>query len=83
MLCFFPVLTFLHLCLQERYQGKQVSRKDLFQFVEKQSGNEIKLVPDPLVRDDQAIVVNVRNNGLVILTGYSHAGIINTIDFAK
>ena len=37
-----------------------------FQYVENQSGNEIKLVPDPLVRDDQAIVVNVRNNGLVI-----------------
>ena len=54
-----------------------------FQYVENQSGNEIKLVPDPLVRDDQAIVVNVRNNGLVILTGCGHAGIINTIDYAK
>lgn len=40
-----------------------------FQYVEKQSGYEIKRVPDPLVRDDQAIAVNVRNNGLVILTG--------------
>ena len=36
-----------------------------------------------MVRDDQAIVVNVRNNGLVILTGCGHAGIINTIDYAK
>jgi 7,8-dihydropterin-6-yl-methyl-4-(beta-D-ribofuranosyl)aminobenzene 5'-phosphate synthase len=54
-----------------------------FQYVENQSGNEIKLVPDPLVRDDQAIVVNVRNKGLVILTGCGHAGIINTIDYAK
>jgi 7,8-dihydropterin-6-yl-methyl-4-(beta-D-ribofuranosyl)aminobenzene 5'-phosphate synthase len=54
-----------------------------FQYIENQSGNEIKLVPDPLVRDDQAIVVNVRNNGLVILTGCGHAGIINTIDYAK
>ena len=42
-----------------------------FQYVENQSGNEIKLVPDPLVRDDQAIV------------GCGHAGIINTIDYAK
>jgi 7,8-dihydropterin-6-yl-methyl-4-(beta-D-ribofuranosyl)aminobenzene 5'-phosphate synthase len=54
-----------------------------FQYIETQSGNEIKLIPDPLVRDDQAIVVNVRNNGLVILTGCGHAGIINTIDYAK
>ena len=54
-----------------------------FQYAENQSGNEIKLIPDPLVRDDQAIVVNVRNNGLVILTGCGHAGIINTIDYAK
>ena len=36
-----------------------------------------------MVRDDQAIVVNVRNKGLVILTGCGHAGIINTIDYAK
>ena len=28
-------------------------------------------------------MVNVRNRGLVILTGCGHAGIINTIDYAK
>jgi metal-dependent hydrolase (beta-lactamase superfamily II) len=26
-------------------------------------------VPDPLIKDDQAIVTNVKNKGLVILTG--------------
>jgi 7,8-dihydropterin-6-yl-methyl-4-(beta-D-ribofuranosyl)aminobenzene 5'-phosphate synthase len=53
------------------------------QYVENRSDNKTGLVPDPLVRDDQAIVVNVRNRGLVILTGCGHAGIINTIDYAK
>ncbi|MBV8713433.1 MAG: MBL fold metallo-hydrolase, partial [Chloroflexi bacterium] len=33
--------------------------------------------PDPLVLDDQAIVVNVRDRGLVIFTGCGHAGIVN------
>jgi 7,8-dihydropterin-6-yl-methyl-4-(beta-D-ribofuranosyl)aminobenzene 5'-phosphate synthase len=40
-------------------------------------------VPDPLIKDDQAIVANVKNKGLVILTGCGHAGIINTINYAK
>ena len=32
--------------------------------------------PDPLVHDDQGVVMNVRNKGLVVLTGCGHAGII-------
>lgn len=32
---------------------------------------------DPLVHDDQALVVNVRDKGLVVLTGCGHAGAIN------
>jgi 7,8-dihydropterin-6-yl-methyl-4-(beta-D-ribofuranosyl)aminobenzene 5'-phosphate synthase len=39
-------------------------------------------MPDPLVKDDQAIVVNVRNKGLVVITGCGHAGIINTVNYA-
>ena len=42
-----------------------------------------KLTPDPLVKDDQAKVINVRNKGLIILTGCGHAGVINTIKYAK
>jgi 7,8-dihydropterin-6-yl-methyl-4-(beta-D-ribofuranosyl)aminobenzene 5'-phosphate synthase len=41
------------------------------------------LVPDPLVKDDQALIVNVKDKGLVILTGCGHAGLINTINYAK
>jgi 7,8-dihydropterin-6-yl-methyl-4-(beta-D-ribofuranosyl)aminobenzene 5'-phosphate synthase len=54
-----------------------------FQYTENRIGNETKLIPDPLVRDDQAIVANVKNKGLVILTGCGHSGIINTINYAR
>ena len=34
---------------------------------------------DDTVSDDQALFINVRNKGLVILTGCAHSGIINTV----
>ena len=34
-------------------------------------------VPDPLIEDDQNLIVNVRDLGLVIVSGCSHAGAIN------
>jgi 7,8-dihydropterin-6-yl-methyl-4-(beta-D-ribofuranosyl)aminobenzene 5'-phosphate synthase len=52
-----------------------------FQYME--NPDENNLSHDPLVNDDQAIVVNIRNKGLVILSGCGHAGIINTINYAK
>jgi len=42
-----------------------------------------KLQPDPLIRDDQALVMNVKGKGLVIISGCAHAGIINTVLYAK
>jgi len=42
-----------------------------------------KLQPDPLVRDDQALVMNVKGKGLVIISGCAHAGIVNTVLYAK
>lgn len=41
------------------------------------------LVPDPLVKDDQALIANVEGKGLVVITGCGHSGIINTINYAK
>jgi 7,8-dihydropterin-6-yl-methyl-4-(beta-D-ribofuranosyl)aminobenzene 5'-phosphate synthase len=38
---------------------------------------------DPLIHDDQALVVHVRNKGLVVLTGCGHAGAINTLRYAR
>jgi 7,8-dihydropterin-6-yl-methyl-4-(beta-D-ribofuranosyl)aminobenzene 5'-phosphate synthase len=45
--------------------------------------DEKELIHDPLVNDDQAIIVNIKQKGLVIITGCGHAGIINTINYAK
>ncbi|HTE85698.1 MAG TPA: MBL fold metallo-hydrolase, partial [Dehalococcoidia bacterium] len=38
--------------------------------------------PDPLVLDDQAAVIHVRDRGLVVITGCGHAGIVNTTRYA-
>jgi 7,8-dihydropterin-6-yl-methyl-4-(beta-D-ribofuranosyl)aminobenzene 5'-phosphate synthase len=38
---------------------------------------------DPLIKDDQCVVINVRGKGLVIITGCSHSGVINTIRYAQ
>ena len=38
---------------------------------------------DPLVLDDQALVVHVRGQGLVVLTGCGHAGAINIVRHAQ
>ncbi|MGR6966118.1 MBL fold metallo-hydrolase [Geodermatophilus sp. URMC 61] len=37
---------------------------------------------DPLVLDDQALVVHVRGRGLLVLTGCGHAGAVNTVRHA-
>lgn len=39
--------------------------------------------PDPWIHDDQAVVIHVREKGLVVLTGCGHAGVINTLLHAK
>ena len=53
-----------------------------FQYAE-DLDNENNLVPDPLIKDDQAMIMNVLDKGLVILTGCGHAGVVNTINYAK
>jgi 7,8-dihydropterin-6-yl-methyl-4-(beta-D-ribofuranosyl)aminobenzene 5'-phosphate synthase len=39
--------------------------------------------PDPLILDDQALIVHVRGQGLVVLTGCGHAGIVNITRYAR
>lgn len=39
--------------------------------------------PDPLILDDQALIVHVHGKGLVILTGCGHAGIVNIVRYAR
>jgi 7,8-dihydropterin-6-yl-methyl-4-(beta-D-ribofuranosyl)aminobenzene 5'-phosphate synthase len=38
---------------------------------------------DPLIMDDQCLIMNVKGKGLVIVTGCGHAGIINTVRYAQ
>ena len=39
--------------------------------------------PDPLLYDDQALVAHVRGKGLVVIMGCGHAGVINTLRYAR
>ena len=39
--------------------------------------------PDPLILDDQALVLSLRDRGLVVLSGCGHAGIVNTVRYAR
>ena len=39
--------------------------------------------PDPLVLDDQALIVDVKDKGLLLITGCGHAGIVNICRYAR
>ncbi len=39
--------------------------------------------PDPLILDDQAAVLHVRDKGLVVITGCGHSGIVNIVRYAQ
>ncbi len=39
--------------------------------------------PDPLVLDDQAVIVDIKDKGLLVITGCGHAGIVNICRYAR
>lgn len=39
--------------------------------------------PDPLIFDDQALIAHVRGKGLLVITGCGHAGVVNTVRYAR
>lgn len=65
----------------------QIPRNTLYekgfplQYKEDINDNNV-LIHDLLVNDDQSLVANIRNKGLVIISGCAHAGIINTVNYA-
>jgi len=62
----------------------EIPRKTSFEkgFPQHQVFIDGKWHPDPWIWDDRAIVINVKQRGLVVLSGCAHAGIINTILYA-
>jgi 7,8-dihydropterin-6-yl-methyl-4-(beta-D-ribofuranosyl)aminobenzene 5'-phosphate synthase len=39
--------------------------------------------PDPQVLDDQALIVDVKDKGLLVITGCGHAGVVNICRYAR
>lgn len=63
----------------------QIERRTGFETGLKNQETEIEGLwkPDPWVYDDQAVVVNVRDRGLVVITGCGHAGVVNILNQAR
>ncbi len=62
----------------------QIPRNSEFEKLEYESfviRNGVKEFDNIL--DDQAIVINIKDKGLLVISGCAHAGIINTINYAK
>ncbi len=51
-------------------------------FPPQQAWLDGKWEPDPLVLDDQALIVSVAGKGLVVITGCGHAGVVNICRYA-
>jgi 7,8-dihydropterin-6-yl-methyl-4-(beta-D-ribofuranosyl)aminobenzene 5'-phosphate synthase len=39
--------------------------------------------PDPLILDDQALAIRVRDRGILVVSGCGHAGIVNTVRYVQ
>lgn len=63
----------------------QVTRTTDFEkgFPLQQARDGEQWVPDTWIWDDQAVVLNVRDKGLVVLSSCSHAGAINVMKYAQ
>jgi 7,8-dihydropterin-6-yl-methyl-4-(beta-D-ribofuranosyl)aminobenzene 5'-phosphate synthase len=48
-----------------------------------QAWRDDRWVPDPMVHDDQAVILHVRDKGLVVLTGCGHSGVVNILRHAR
>jgi 7,8-dihydropterin-6-yl-methyl-4-(beta-D-ribofuranosyl)aminobenzene 5'-phosphate synthase len=61
----------------------EVPRKTAFEKVKGFRTVHNRKFVDDLVLDDQSLVIDVENKGLVVVSGCAHSGIINTIKHAR
>jgi 7,8-dihydropterin-6-yl-methyl-4-(beta-D-ribofuranosyl)aminobenzene 5'-phosphate synthase len=63
----------------------EIPRKTSFEkgYAQHRTFIEGKWQPDPWIWDDRALVINIKQKGLVVLSGCAHAGIINTTLYAQ
>ena len=63
----------------------EIPRKTSFEkgYLQHRAYVDGKWQHDPWIWDDRAIVIKIKNKGLVILSGCAHAGIINTTLYAQ
>ena len=63
----------------------QVERRTAFEqgFPIHYAHSETGWEPDPMIWDDQNLIVNVKDKGLVIISGCSHAGAVNVLRNAQ
>ncbi|MDO8870497.1 MAG: MBL fold metallo-hydrolase [Methanobacteriaceae archaeon] len=62
----------------------QVERKTSFEkgFPWAEAKIDGEWIVDP-INDDQGIVINLKNKGLIVISGCAHAGIINTVKYSQ
>lgn len=62
----------------------EIPRKTDFEHALPGSVKEVegKLVPD-LILDDQAVIIDIKDHGIVVVSGCGHAGIVNTFQYAR
>jgi 7,8-dihydropterin-6-yl-methyl-4-(beta-D-ribofuranosyl)aminobenzene 5'-phosphate synthase len=61
----------------------EIERKTMFEKGENFKTVDEKLFHKDIMQDDQALVVNVDEKGLVVISGCAHAGIVNTVKYAQ
>ncbi len=61
----------------------EIERKEPFETVEGFWTVNEGLYSQDIIRDDQALIVNIDGKGLAVISGCAHAGIINTIKHAQ
>ncbi len=75
-----PVLLASDLLLATGEIGRTTQFEKGFPWAEANIGGTWTVDP---FRDDQALIIKLRNKGLVVLSGCAHAGIINTVQYAR